>query len=144
MADVANAIDGGIVTLSLSTNLVTPAYLTVVCSINGGLSGSADVTTNDNKCGTSKARGNTNWTIDGSFEANHTPGVTEMSADKLIALMESGAEFLFRIQDETTPGNYFRSGRGFFSSYNETFNNKEKVGGDFTIDVIGSLDISST
>lgn len=139
MADPVNAIDGSIVTLKISTNLVTPAYKTVVCAINSGLSGSTDVNVVDTKCGTSKSRGNANWTIDGSFEANHTPSGTEMSADELIALMSSGADFLFQLQDETTPGNYYRQGTGFFSSYNETANNKENVQGDFTIDVIGDL-----
>lgn len=142
MADPANVISGSVVTLKISTNLVTPAYKTIVCAINSGLSGSADVTTTDNKCGTSKARGSINWTVDASFEANHTPGGTEMSADELIALMSSGANFLFQMQDEVTPANYYRSGTAFFSSYNETANNKENVQGDFTMEVIGDVDIT--
>jgi hypothetical protein len=138
MADLANSIEGSLVTLSISTNLVTPAYLSVVCAINNGLSSSADVTTVDTKCGTSKSRGSANYTSDGSFVANHTPGAGEMSADAMIALMDSGANFLFKMED--VDGNYYRAGTGFFSSYNETANNKENVQGDFTIEVIGSVD----
>lgn len=143
MADLANSIEGSVVTLSISTNLVTPAYKDVVCAINNGLSSSADVTTVDTKCGSSKARGSASYTLDGSFVANHTPGGSEMSADDLIALMDSGANFLFKMEDTGTPANYYRAGTGFFSSYNETANNKENVQGDFTIEVIGSVDSTS-
>lgn len=141
MASAADNIQARLVAFSISTNLVTPAYKMIVCRINGGLSATAEVTTQDTTCGTSKARGSANYQVTGSFEANKNPGVSEMSADELIALMESGAEFLWKAED-TTP-DYYRAGQGFFSSYNETFNNKESVLGDFTIEVNGSVDTTA-
>lgn len=143
MADVTNSIEGRGVILSISTNLVTPAYKEVVCSIDNGLSGTRDVNTQSTKCGVIKGKGQPNYTITGSLAANHTPESDEVSADELIALFDSGANFLFKLADATTPANYYRQGTGFFSDYNETANDGSNVEADFTIEVIGSLDITS-
>lgn len=143
MADVADNIKADDVLLSISTNTETPAYSTLVCLISGGLNGSADVTTQSSRCGTGKARGSTNWTITGSLMANAAPGGSELSHDDLIALMQSGDSFLFKLAHATTPADYYRQGTGFLSSYNETANDKEMVQAEFTIEVEGNLDITS-
>jgi hypothetical protein len=142
MASPVDNIKADDVLLSISTNLVTPAYSTLVCLINGGLSGSRDVTTQSTRCGTAKAGGAPNYTISGSLAANANPGGSEMSADDLIALFESGDSFLFKLAHASTPANYYRQGTGFLSSYNETANDKEMVTADFTIEVEGSIDIT--
>jgi hypothetical protein len=143
MADNSNNIKGEKVVLSISTNLETPAYLDIVCSIDNGLSLSRDVTTTNTKCGTSKAGGSSNVTVTGSFEANTAPEVTEMSAEELIALAISGDNFLWKMAHIDTPADYYRQGTGFFSSYNETANTSDSVKGDFTIEVLGDLDVTS-
>jgi hypothetical protein len=143
MALNANNIKGDEVILSISTNLDTPAYLDIVCSIDNGLSMSRDITTTVTKCGTDKAGGAANSTITGSFVANTDPESDEMSADALIALMDSGDNFLFKMAHVDTPANYYRQGTGFFSAYNETANANDSVKGDFTIDVVGSLVVTA-
>jgi hypothetical protein len=40
-----------------------------------------------------------NYTVTGSLAANTTPGSTEMSSDDLIALFESGVDFLAKLDD---------------------------------------------
>lgn len=140
-ADVANNLDGKDVFIHISTNLVTPAWSLLVCQINGGLNGSRDVQTQQTKCGTAKSAGSPNYQLTGSLAANSTPDTGEISADDLIALFESGDSFLWKLA-HTTPANYYRSGTGFFSSYNETANDGEMVQADFTIDVEGGVDIT--
>lgn len=143
MADPVNNLKGKLALLSISTNLVTPAYKVVVCSIDNGISGSRNVTTTETKCGTSKAGGSPNYTVTGSLSANSAPDTDEMSADDLQALFDSGAEFLWKIEDSVTPANYFRQGQGFFSAYNETANNGDDVKADFTIEVTSTIDATS-
>lgn len=143
MAAVTDSLDGSAVLLSISTNLTTPVYKTLVCAINNGLKGTRNVTSKSSKCGTAKSAGEPNYTLDGSFVANKTPLSTEMSHEAMIALFDSGADFLFKLADAVTPTNYFRQGQGFLSSYNETANNEDTVDGDFTIEVKGSPDFTS-
>lgn len=143
MAETVNSIKGKEVLLYISTNTTTPAYSILVCQINGGLSGSRDVNTQSTKCGTAKAGGEPNYTVTGSLAANTDPDTGEISADALIALFDSGDSFLFKIAHETTPANIYRQGTGFFSSYNETYNDGEVVTADFTIEVEGGIDITA-
>lgn len=139
MASATDTIDGKLVILSISTNIAVPAYKTVVCKVDNGLSGSADVNTLVTACGAAKSRGTANYTITGSLAANTAPGGTEMSADDLIALFDSGADFLFKLDDGA---DYYRQGQGFLSGYNETANVGDVVRADFTIEVKGSIDSS--
>jgi hypothetical protein len=141
MADVVNSIKGKDVIIGISTNLVTPSYKTIVCRINGGLGSTADVQTQDTTCGKAKARGGASFTITGSGIANTTPGGSEMSAEELMALMISGDSFLWKMES-ATPADYYRAGTGFLQSYNETANNGEDVGFDFTIEVQGDVDVT--
>lgn len=139
MANAADTIDGRLVILSISTNLVTPAYKTVVCSIDNGLTGSANVQTTDTKCGQAKARGTSNRTVTGSLAANTAPGVSELSADDLDTLFTSGADFLFKLDDGA---DYYRAGQGFLSTYNETMNVGDVVKADYVIEAKGDIDNS--
>jgi hypothetical protein len=141
MASPVDNIDSEDVLMSISTNLVTPAYSEIVCLISGGLSGSREVTTQTTRCGTAKSGGSPNYTITGSLAVNSAPGGSEISADDLIALFDSGDSFLFKLAHATTPADYYRQGTGFFSSYNETASEKGMVTADFTIEVEGSLDL---
>lgn len=140
MASNDNNIKGNLVRLSISTNLETPAYLDLVCTIDKGLSMSRDVTTTVTDCGTSKAGGASNSTITGSLEANTAPEATEMSSEELLALMLSGDTFLWKMAHMSTPADYYRAGTGFLSAYNETANTTDSVKADFTIEVIGDVD----
>jgi hypothetical protein len=138
MASAADTINGRDVILSISTNLVTPAYLDVVCSINNGITGSSNVQTLDTKCGQAKARGTSNRTVTGNFALNTAPGVTEMS-EEMETLYESGADFLWKLDDGA---DYYRQGTGFLSTYNETANTGEVAQADFVIEVKGAVDSS--
>jgi hypothetical protein len=142
MADVKDKIDGKVVILYISTNTVTPAYDSVVCKIDGGLAMTSNVNTVENSCGIAKARGAANYSITGSLAANTAPGTGELSAEDLIVLADSGAEFLWKYADDPTTPNLYRQGTGFFSSYSETYNYGDVVKADFTIDVIGSVDVT--
>lgn len=143
MADTANGVKGKFVILSISTDIVTPAYKDVVCSIDNGITGSRNVTTTETKCGTSKAGGSPSYTVTGSLSANSAPGATEMSADDLQALFDSGDDFLWKLAHSTTPTEYYRQGQGFFSSYNETANIGDDVKADFVIEVTSAIDADS-
>lgn len=136
MANAADTIDGKIVELKISTNLTTPSYKSVVCSIDNGLTGSSNVQTTDTKCGQAKSRGTSNRTVTGSLAANTAPGIGEMSADDMDALFTSGASFLWQLTDGA---DYTRTGEGFLSAYNETANNGDVVKADFTIEVKGDV-----
>lgn len=136
MANAEDTIAGKQVLLSISTNLVTPSYKTVVCKIDNGLTGSANVQTTETACGTAKARGSASRTVTGSLAANTAPGGTEMSADDLDALFTSGDDFLWKLTDGTA---YTRTGQGFLSAYNETANTGDVVKADFTIEVKGDV-----
>lgn len=136
MANAADTIDGKIVELKISTNLVTPSYKSVVCSIDNGLTGSSNVQTTDTKCGQAKSRGTSNRTVTGSLAANTAPGTGEMSADDMDALFTSGDSFLWELTDGA---DYTRKGEGFLSAYNETANNGDVVKADFTIEVKGNV-----
>lgn len=136
MANAEKTIDGKLVLLKISTNLVTPSYKSVVCSIDNGLTGSANSQTTDTKCGTAKARGTANRTVTGSLAANTAPDTTEMSADDLDALFTSGADFLWELTDGA---DYTRKGTGYLGAYNETANNGDVVKADFTIEVKGNV-----
>lgn len=137
MANAADNIDGKLVVMSISTNLDTPSYKSVVCKVDNGLAGTRNVQTVETACGTAKAGGSPNYTVTGSLAANTNPGGTEMSADDLIALFESGDDFLFKLDDGA---DYYRQGQGFFSAYNETANTGDVVRADYTIEVKGSVD----
>lgn len=140
MANAADTIDGRLVILSISTNLVTPAYKALVCSIDNGLTGSANVQTTDTKCGQAKARGTANNTVTGNLAANTAPtALTELSSDDLQALFASGADFLWKLDDGT---DYYRQGTGFLSTLNETANTGDVVKSDFVIEVKGAVDSS--
>jgi hypothetical protein len=139
VADAALTISGKDVILSISTNLVTPDFKDVVCSIDNGITGSTNVQTTDTKCGQAKARGTSNRTVTGNLAANTTPATGEMSSDDLEALFESGADFLWQLDDGT---DYYRAGTGFLSTYNETANTGDVVKADFVIEVKGAVDSS--
>jgi hypothetical protein len=139
MASAADTINGRDVILSIATNLTTPVYKSVVCSIDNGLTGSSNVQTSDTKCGQAKARGTSNRTVTGNLAANTAPATGEMSADDLDALFESGVDFLFKLDDGS---DYYRAGTGFLSTYNETANTGDVVKADFVIEVKGAIDSS--
>lgn len=142
MADVVNHLKGKDVGISISTNLVTPAYKLAVCRINGGLSGTRDVQTQSTTCGVSKSAGEPNYTITGSIMVNTSPGGSELSHEELIALFDSGDDFLFKVE-HSTPADYYRQGTGFLSNYSETYNDGENVLAEFTIEVQGTIDVTS-
>lgn len=144
MADVNDSIDGSVINLEISTALVTPVWKTVVCStedigIAGATEGSNTVNT---RCGVKKSKGRASWSISGSGAANRTVGGTEMSADELLTLFQDKTDFLVRVQDDATPADYYRSGQGVLSEYNETSPIDGIVGFDFNIEVSGDLDIT--
>lgn len=144
MADVNNSVFGSVVTLAISTNLVTPAYKDIVCSTgNIGLAstseGGATVVT---RCGVAKAPGRAGYNI--TFEGLHNTAVTsgsEVSANELAALNDSKAKFLARVQDETTPANYYRQGTGTISDYSEDAAVDGFVTFRGTIEISGVLDL---
>lgn len=136
MASAEDTLNGIDTLLKISTNIATPDYKTVVCSIDNGLTGSANVQTTDTKCGIAKSRGAANRTATGSLAANTAPATGEMSANELDALFTSGADFLFEIVNGTE---LIRKGTGFLSGYNETYNNGDVVKADYTIEIKGNV-----
>jgi hypothetical protein len=143
MASTADGIKGKYVILSISSNLVTPDYKDVVCLIDNGLAGTRTVSTTETKCGTAKATGSPAYTVSGSLAANSNPGASEISANELLALFDSGAAFLWKLAHITTPADYYRQGQGFFSSYNETAPTSDDVKADFVIEVTSTIDADS-
>lgn len=143
MADVNNSIDGKVVLLAISTNIVTPAYKDVVCSqgdigVNGTLTGGSEIPT---RCGLKRAPGTAGWEVSGSGVANTVLSTDEMSINEMAALFQSQASFLVRVQDDTTPANYYRQGQGTLSDYKETSSIDGVVGFDFTVAISGELDL---
>jgi predicted secreted protein len=143
MADASDKINSNEVLLAISTNLDTPDYKDVVCGQDIDIDWSKDITTLKTKCGTVKAAGEPSVTITGTGVANHTPGGTEISADEIAAIMQGSADVLVRVQDDTTPANYYRQGQGTMTAYSESAPLDGAVTFDFTIEVSGSLDLAS-
>lgn len=143
MADINDKIASNDVLLAISTNLDTPAYKDVVCGQDINIDWSKDVTVLRTKCGVAKSAGEPSITITGTGIANTSPGGTELSADELAAIMQGTADVLVRIQDETTPANYYRQGQGLMTAYGEDAALDGSVTFDFTIEISGSLDLVS-
>lgn len=142
MADAANKISSNDVLLAISTNLETPAYKDVVCGQDIDIDWSKDITTLKTKCGTVKAAGEPSVTITGTGVANTTPGGSEISADDIAGIMQGNSDVLVRVQDETTPANYYRQGQGTMTAYSESAPLDGAITFDFTIEVSGSLELA--
>lgn len=139
MANVANKIDGKLVNLQISTDLVTPVWKTVVCGQDVGIDGSKDVNTVRTKCGVLKSSGDTSWTLTGSGVANHTPEATELSADELVAIMQGDTDILARLTHATDDELYYRQGQGIMTAYSESAGEGDPISFDFTIEISGDL-----
>jgi hypothetical protein len=137
MADPTKTLSGKETLLKIATNLTTPVYKGVVCSIDNGLTGTSNVQKTETKCGTAKARGTSDHTVTGSLAANTAPdSATEMSNEDLLALFISGDDFLWEVVNGT---DLLRKGTGFLSAYSETYPTADVVKADFTIDVKGNV-----
>lgn len=136
-------IEGKLVDVQISTNLVTPAWKKIVCSTDAGLDGSVDTTTVNTKCGVLKARGNVGWTFTGSGMVNQTPGVNEISATEVATLFQDGTAILVKLAHVTTESIFYRSGQGTISAYSESAGVEDNVGYDFTIEIDGNLDFTA-
>lgn len=142
MADAANKISSNDVLLAISSNIVTPEWLDVVCGQDIDIDWSKDITTLKTKCGTVKAAGEPSITITGTGVANYSPEAGEASADEIAALMQGNSEVKVRVQDETTPANYYREGTGTVTSYSESLPLDGALTFDFTIEVSGNLELT--
>lgn len=136
-------IEGKLVTLEISTNLVTPAYKMVVCAEDSSLSGSTEVNSRDTKCGVFKSFGNTSWTLEGSGVANATPEADEVSADEILTIFQDSTPVLWKITHTSGDTVIYRQGEGTFSAYSETHPATDLVGFDYTLEVDGDIDISA-
>lgn len=134
-------MDAKLVGLFISTDLVTPAYLEVICATDTGLDGTTEVTSVDTKCGFLKSPGSTSWTMNVAGVVEMDPDAGMMSANELIALAQAGTRFLVKIADTGGTPVYYRQGEGFFTSFSETANNGENVTFEGTIEIDGDLDI---
>lgn len=141
MANAADKISSNDILLAISTNLESEDFKDVVCGQDIDIDWSKDITTLKTKCGTVKAAGEPSITITGTGVANHSPGGTEVSADEIAAIMQGNSDVLVRVQDETTPANYFRQGQGTMTAYSESAPLDGALTFDFTIEVSGSLDL---
>jgi predicted secreted protein len=141
MADVANKIASNNVLVAISTALDTPDYKDIVCGQDVSIDWSKDITTLRTKCGVIKSAGEPSVTISGTGVANHTPDTGELSADELAGIMQGDTDVLIRVQDDTTPANYYRQGRGIMTAYAESADLDGSVTFDFTIEVSGELDL---
>jgi hypothetical protein len=136
-------IEGKLVKLEISTNLVTPAYKMVVCAEDSTLDGSTDVNTRNTKCGVFKSNGNVSWTLSGSGVANATPDSDELSADEILTLFQDSTNVLWKLTHETGDTIIYREGQGFFSAYSEGHPADDLVGFDYTLEVDGTIEIAA-
>ncbi len=141
MAETVDKINSNDVLIAISTNLDTPDYKDIVCGQDIDISWSKDVTTVKTKCGTAKTAGEPSVTITGTGMANTDPESDEMSANDLATIMQGTTDVLVRIQDDTTPANYYRQGQGLMTGYNESAPLDGAVTFDFTIEVSGALEL---
>jgi predicted secreted protein len=145
MADVNDSLGGEVVFLAISTDLVTPAYKNVVCSSGDiGVAGSTEGgATANTRCGVAKGGGRSSWQITGEGVHNtNIAALTEVSANEMAALFQNRTSVLVRVQDETTPANYYRQGQGKITEYEETSNVDGFVTFSFTIEIAGDLDLA--
>lgn len=146
MATLSNSVNGVDVLLSISTNTVTPAYKAIVCSsgdfgLDSTTEGAATVVT---RCGTAKAPGSAAYSI--KFEGVHNTSISsgsELSGNQLIALNESKATILWKLEDSITPANYYRQSTGFISAYSETSPVDGYTRFTGTIEVTGDIDLTA-
>lgn len=138
MADVNNSVQGRLLGLWVSTDGGT-TFKEVVCSTDVGVDASADVSELTTRCGVLKSKGATSWEITGSGAANTDPDNDELSADDLADIMQGDDNVIVRIQDNTTPANYFRQGTGLMTAYSESAGATDTVAFDLTISISGDL-----
>jgi hypothetical protein len=134
-----NEIQGDLVGLYFSTNLVTPDWKEVVCAENTGLDGTRDVNSKRTKCGVIKGFGPSAYSITGSGAANTTPGTGKMSADDILDLFQNETDVLVKMEHATTAALYSRVGKGQVTRYSETANTGDVVSYDLTVDISGPL-----
>lgn len=136
-------IQGDVVGIYISTNLVTPAYKEIICAENTGLDGSRDVNSRRTKCGIKKGYGPVSWTMTGTGTHETVLGVNQISAQELIGIVQNETDVLVKIAHVTDATLYYRQGQGQITSYSESANSGDPVTYDFTIDISGDLDITS-
>lgn len=130
------------ISLSISTNLVTPAYKKVVCAEDHSLEGSKNVNKRKTRCGPIVSADAPEYTLTNSGAANLTPdGTTEISLQELHTIFQSGSDILVKLE-HTTPANYYRQGLGSLTKFTETGKEGDVVGFDFTIEFTGLVDIT--
>jgi predicted secreted protein len=56
--------------------------------------------------------------------------------------MQGSSDVLVRVQDDTTPANYYRQGQGTMTAYSESAPLDGAVTFDFTIEVSGALELT--
>lgn len=134
-----NAIQGDLVGLFISTNLVTPAWKEIVCAENTGVDGSRDVNTRRTKCGVVKGFGPAAWTITGSGTHNSAPTTSQVSAQALIDAFQAETPILVKVVHATDDALYYRDGTGQITKYTEGANTGDPLSFDFTIDIEGDL-----
>lgn len=134
-----NAIQGDLVGVFYSTNLVTPAWKEIVCAENTGTDGSRDVNTRRTKCGVVKGYGPAAWTITGSGTHNHTPGGSQGSADELATIFQDETPILVKVVHAVDDDLLYRSGQGQVTRFTESLNSGDPASFDFTIDIEGDL-----
>jgi hypothetical protein len=129
--------EGSVVALSISTAASFPfTWKEMVCAEETSMSGTRETNKRKTKCGTSVSISEPEYVISGSGAAKKTPGVSEVSANELFDIFNSGAAIAVKVTDED---GYVRFGTGYMTSYNETANEGEDVAFDFQIDIQGEL-----
>lgn len=134
-----NEIQGDVVGLFLSTNLVTPAWKEVVCAENTGLDATRDVNTKRVKCGVIKGFGPPAYSISGSGAFNSAPSGTQVSSNEILGYMDAETPVLVKIAHITSGSIIYREGQGQITKLTEGFNSGDVVVFDFTVDISGGL-----
>ena len=105
MASINNSLNGTLIGISISTNLVTPAWKEIVCSseditLDGSTEGGTTLTT---RCGVLKTAGTASWQVTGSGVFNTTVGGSEVSGNELVELFQDKTDILVKLEYTSDP-----------------------------------------
>jgi hypothetical protein len=136
-------IEGKLVDVQVSTNLVTPAWKKPVCGTDLSLDGSVDTTTVTTKCGSLSSRGSVAWVLTGSAIANATPGTNEISASDMGTFFQNGTQLLVKMAHTTTEALFYASAPGTVTAMTFNAGVSDNLSYDFTITLDGDLDFTA-
>jgi predicted secreted protein len=134
-------IQGKDILFYVSTDLVTPAWKTMICVETLTVDWNTPINKRPTRCGTKVGIGVVEITMTGSSVADDAPSGTEISHKEMEGFLANGTPVLVKAAHATTPAKYFVSGTGYFSSLGENMPTDDMLDFTWQFDMTGTVDL---